>query len=329
MKKNRICWGIVGTGKIASSFAEGLRSAPDAELVAVGSRSGESADAFGDRHSIPHRHDSYEALAGDPAVDVTYIATPHTLHFQNARLCLEAGKPVLCEKPFTINTREARELVQLARRKSLFLMEAMWTRFLPAIRQLNQLLAAGVVGDVWLMAADFGKRFEYDPGSRLFAPDLGGGALLDLGVYPVSLASMVFGPPARITSMAHLGPTGVDEQSSVLLGYEQGRLAVLYASMQVTSPDEATILGSDGYIRIHSPMHAPDRLSVFKSGIREQVLQFPIEGNGLHYEALEVMQCLRQGKTESSLMPLEESVQVMETMDAIRGQWGLKYPSEV
>ncbi|MCJ7514333.1 MAG: Gfo/Idh/MocA family oxidoreductase [Anaerolineales bacterium] len=328
MPHDRIRWGIVGTGKIADSFAEGLRAAPEAELVALGSRSKKTAEAFGARHSISHRHGSYAALAEDPEVDVAYIATPHTLHFQNASLCLEAGKSVLCEKPFTLNAGEAQALIRLARERKLFLMEAMWTRFLPAMGQVSHLLQEGALGEVRLLAADFGKRFEVDPDSRLFAARLGGGALLDLGVYPVSLASCVFGPPARISSLAQLGQTGVDEQEGILLAYEGGRLAILYASMQVTTPDEATILGTRGYLRIHSPMHAPDRLTLFLSGMDEETLEFPIEGNGLHYQTVEVMRCLREGMLESERMPLDESLQVMQTMDALRSQWGLKYPTE-
>ncbi len=328
MDEQKIRWGIVGTGKIAASFAEDIGHAPNAELLAVGSRSRAAAEAFGDRFAIPRRHASYASLAEDPQVDIAYIATPHTQHHENSALCLQAGKAVLCEKPFTVNAGEARSLIDLARQRGLFLMEAMWTRFLPATRELRRLLEQGVLGEVRMLAADFGKRFDFDAASRLFAPELGGGALLDLGVYPVSLASLVFGPPARITSMVSMGRTGVDEQEGIVFGYEGGRLAVLYASMQATTPDEATILGSRGYLRIHTPMHAPERMTLCLEGSQEQSLEYPIRGNGLHYQAIEAMRCLREGMRESDSMRLEESLEVMQAMDAVRSQWGLRYPGE-
>lgn len=328
MAKAKIRWGIVGTGKIAASFAEDLRHAPDAELVAVGSRTKESAEAFGNRFAIARRHASYAALAEDPQVDVAYIATPHTQHFANSALCLRAGKAVLCEKPFTVSAGEAQSLIDLASQQGMFLMEAMWNRFLPAIGELRRLLQAGVLGEVRMLAADFGRRFRFNPASRLFSPELGGGALLDLGVYPVSLASLVFGTPTRITSLASMGATGVDEQEGILLGYEDGRLAVLYASMQATTPEEAMILGTQGYLRIHPPMHAPHRMTLFLEGSRAKAIRRPIRGNGLHYQAVEVMRCLREGKLESDHMRLNESLEVMRTMDAVRAQWGLRYPSE-
>ena len=328
MTKDGIRWGIVGTGKIATSFAEDLRHARGAELVAVASRSEESARAFAGRFQVPRWHASYEAMAEDPQVDVAYIATPNTQHYSNSALFIRAGKAVLCEKPFTLNAIEAQELIELARQRGLFLMEAMWTRFLPSIGVLRQLLEEGALGEVRMLAADFGKRFRFDPTSRLFAPELGGGALLDLGVYPVSLASLVFGPPERIHCMASMGETGVDEQEGILFGYAGGRQAVLYASMQVTTPDEATILGTRGYLRIHSPMHAPHRITVFAEDGKEHSHEHPIRGNGLHYQVLEVMRCLREGARESEQMRLDESLGVMKTMDAVRAEWGLRYPSE-
>jgi predicted dehydrogenase len=321
-------WGILGTGKIAENFVVDLPLAPGAELVAVGSRSAAAAEAFGLRHGIPHRHDSYQALAGDPDIDVVYVATPHSLHAANSQLCLKSGKHVLCEKPFTINAREAEDVIRLSRARSLFVMEAMWTRFLPASRHVVDLLQERALGDILLLAADFGMRFTFNPKSRLFDPALGGGALLDLGVYPISLASMVFGPPQHMTSTAIVGQTGVDEQAGIVLEYEGGRLAVLYTSMRATTPDEATILGSAGSLRIHAPMHSPADLTLVRNDGDEQRWSFPLEGNGLHYQAIEVMDCIREGKTESDVMPLDESLSIMRTMDDLRAQWGLRYPME-
>lgn len=355
----KIRWGILSTGSIAHAFAEGLRHLPDAELTAVGSRSVETAESFGKFYNIPHRHATYEALANDPDVDVIYIATPHTFHRDNALLCLNAGKAVLCEKPFTINAAEAREVIALAREKKLFLMEAMWMRFLPAVVRLRELLAAGVIGEVRMVQADFGFRAAFDPASRLFAPELGGGALLDVGIYPLSLVSMLLGTPERVMGMAHLGETGVDEQSAVLLGYSGGRMAQLFSAVRTASPIEAQILGTEGRIHIHNPMFSPERFTItrqreggpqmkrlprqlkqlgrrlgldkiwhrWQQGRGETVI-CPIQGNGYNYEAAEVQRCLREGRLESAVMPLDESLMIMETMDRLRAQWGLKYPTE-
>jgi len=324
----RVGWGILGTGRIAVKFAADLRHAPGALLAAVGSRNPEPAEAFGRRLRIPHRHASYAALVNDPDVDVVYVSTPPSLHAENTRLALEAGKAVLCEKPFTLNARQAYELIALARQRGLFLMEAMWTRFLPATVLLRRMLADGVLGDVRLLAADFGLQFDVDPGRWLFVPELGGGALLDLGVYPVSLASMIFGPPAAIASLATPGETGVDDQAGIVFRYAQGQIACLYTAMCVTTPTEATLVGTRGRLRIHAPIFCPERMTLTLPGRKDRLIERRLNGNGLHYQAIEVMRCLRDGKLESDVMPLDESLAVMKTLDAIRGQWGLRYPGE-
>jgi predicted dehydrogenase len=323
-----IRWGIIGTGNIAKQFARGLAVLPDAELIAVGSRTKASAEAFAELFDVPHRHASYEALARDPKVDAVYIATPHSLHRENSLLCLGAGKAVLCEKPFAINAAEAAEVINLAREKGLFLMEAMWSRFFPLMKKVRQLLADGVIGQVQMLAADFGFQARFDPSSRLFNPELGGGALLDVGVYVVSLASMVFGPPARIVSMAHLGQTGVDEQAAVILGYKGGQLALLSTAVRTTTPQEATLMGTHGQMRVHSRWWMPSRLTLSVSGQGDKLIEIPFTGNGYNYEAVEVMDCLRSGKLESDVMPLDETLSIVQTMDQIRAQWGLKYPME-
>lgn len=324
----RIRWGILSTGRIAHTFATALKTLDDAEVVAVGSRTREAAERFGETFGIPHRHASYEALAADPDVDVIYVATPHPLHYDNARMCLEAGKAVLCEKPFTINAVEAADLIALAQRRGLFLMEAMWTRFLPAMAEVRRLVQDGMLGDVRAVAADMGFRADFDPGSRLFAPELGGGALLDVGVYTISFASMVLGAPDRVAAMAHLGRTGVDELSGLLLGYAGGALATLMCGVVLEMPGEATIMGTRGRIRIHANWWRAERLSVWRDG-RMELIERPVEGNGYQYQALEVMRCLREGRIESEIMPLQESLEVMQVMDRAREQWGLRYPSEM
>jgi len=322
-----INWGILGTGSIAKKFAAGLTALSDAKLVAVGSRKQETADAFADEFDVPNRHASYEALADDPDVDVIYVATPHTFHKASSILCLEAGKAVLCEKPFTINAAEAEELIGVARERGVFLMEAMWSRFLPTLCKARELLAEGAIGEPRMLAADFGFRAGVDPERRLFNPALGGGALLDVGVYCVSLASMVFGgPPARIASLATLGETGVDEQSAFILGHDNGELAVLYTAVRTQTGHEARIMGTEGHIHIPAFWHATGL--TLSSGGEQKQIDAPFEGNGYNYEAAEVMECLRAGRRESDVMPLDETLSIMQTLDRIREQWGLKYPME-
>ncbi|MBN2084329.1 MAG: Gfo/Idh/MocA family oxidoreductase [Anaerolineales bacterium] len=324
-----IRWGILGTGGIAQKFAEALALLPDARMTAVGSRTKESADAFGAKWKIPNRHGSYAALMADPEVDAVYIATPHTLHSENALGCLAAGKAVLCEKPFTINARQAEEVITLARRKKIFLMEAMWTRFLPVFQKIRSLLAEGAIGEVRQMQADFAFQAAYDPKGRLFDPALGGGALLDLGVYPVSFASMVFGEaPRRLVSVASLGKTGVDEQSAAVIEYSAGRLAVVSCALRFDSPQVAHIIGTGGRIRVHPAWWHADTITVSRAGREDEIITLPNLGNGYPHEAVEVMECLRGGKLESRVMPLEESLRIMQTLDAIRAEWGLKYPGE-
>lgn len=322
-------WGILGTGSIAKKFAEGLKSVKTAELAAVGSRQQATADKFADEFGAPRRHASYAALAADDGVDVIYVATPHAMHRQDALLCLEAGRAVLCEKPFAINEREAREMVAAARRKKVFLMEAMWTRFLPAMVRLRDLLAAGTIGQVRMVAADFGFRAGFNPKGRLFDPALGGGALLDVGVYTVSLASMILGgEPAELAALGELGQTGVDEQSAFVLRYKGGQLATLSAAVRTNTPMEATVMGTDGYVRVGSMWWCGTRLTVHSKG-GDQVIDVPLEGNGYNYEAAEVGRRLGEGKLESEVMPLEETLGVMRTLDRIRSKMGLRYPMEL
>ena len=326
----KIRWGIMGTGYIAGVFAEGLSWLPDAEIVAVGSRNASSASRFADRHGIPLRHPSYEELAQDSEVDVVYIATPHPYHKDHVLLSLSADKAILCEKPLTINAAESEAVISTARDKNLFLMEAMWSRFLPAVAEVRNLLSGAVIGDVLILMADFGFRADNDPAGRMYNPALGGGALLDVGIYPVSLASMILGPPDRITSLAHIGETGVDEQAGILFGYETGAMAVSYLTIKAGSPTEATLIGSKGRIQLHAQpgLFRPYKLTLSLEGEEDRIIDAPFEGNGYHYEAVEVMRCLRTGKTESEIMPLDESLSIIRTLDEIRKQWGLKYPME-
>lgn len=322
-------WGICGTGMISHHFATGLKALPDAELVAVGSRSQHTADTFGHEFGATRCHASYEALAADPDVDAVYIGTPHPFHRPNTLLFLRAGKAVICEKPFAVNRGEAEEMVAVARAEKRFLMEAMWTRYLPVIVQTCRWLAEGAIGEPRMVQSDFGFRADWDPKSRLLDPAYGGGGLLDVGVYCVSMAFMVFGcAPSRIVGLAHLGETRVDEQSAVVLGYDGGGLAIVASAVRTESPQDAIIMGTDGMIRLHPPFWCGTKATLTMHGKEPKEFEFPLIGNGYNYEAAELARCVREGRLESETMPLNESLAIMGTMDAIRAQWGLQYPFE-
>ena len=324
----RIGWGILGTGAIAHKFARGLAALDGADLVAVGSRSDRGAREFAEEFSVPHQHAEYESLAGDEDVDVVYVATPNPFHAGNCLLCLRRGKAVLCEKPFGLNAAQAEEVIGEARQRGLFLMEAMWTRFLPVMRVVRGWIADGAVGEVRMVTADFGFRTEFAPEGRLFDLHLGGGSLLDVGVYTISLASMVLGPnPTSVKSVAHLGESGGDEQAAFILGYAGGQLAVLSSAIRTQTPHEARIIGTEGFVEIDSDFHAT-KSATLRAGGRTERVELPLEGNGFNYEAAEVGRCLREDALESQIMPLDETLGIVRIMDRIRGAWGLTYPSE-
>ncbi|HEX4288202.1 MAG TPA: Gfo/Idh/MocA family oxidoreductase [Trebonia sp.] len=313
-------WGILGTGGIAGSFASDLRLTEAGVAVAVGSRSQAAADRFADSYGIANRHDSYESLVADPDVDVIYVATPHPMHRDNAILALRAGKHVLVEKPFTMNAAEAREVVAVARERGLFAMEAMWTRFLPHVGVIREWLGKGLLGDLVTVTADHGQWFAEDAGFRLFAPELGGGALLDLGVYPVSFASMVLGTPSRIVSISDPAFTGVDAQTSMLFGYDSGAQAVLTCTLRAKSPTRAAIVGTDARIEVDGDFYAPARVSLVPRKGDPVVVASAHEGRGLRHQADEVARRLAAGEVESPFMPLDETISIMETMDTVLKQ---------
>jgi len=327
---DKIRWGIIGTGKIAKAFSMGLSFLPDAELIAIGSRSIDSANRFGDEFGVLHRHGNYASMVENPDVDVVYIATPHAIHAENILLSLDAGKAVLCEKPFTLNMTQAKTAIDMARRKKLFLMEAMWTRYIPLMVRLRELLADGIIGELKMLEIGMGFIAPRDNSSLyFFNPHMGGGILLDGGCYAVSLASMIFrSPPTRITSMAHLGETGVDEQSAIIFGYEGDSMAVLYLSFNTRIPPAFRVMGSKGRITIHPPLFNPTRMTITNADQEDEIIEIPFEGNGYNYEIAEVMRCLRESKLESEVMPLDETQEIMQTLDHIRAQWNLKYPIE-
>jgi len=326
---DKIRWGIIGCGGIAAKFANGLTVLPDAELLAVGSRAENKARGFAEEHNAQRAYGSYEQLAKDADIDAVYIATPHPFHMENTILGLEHGKAVLCEKPFAVNAKQARRMIDTAEDKGLFLMEAMWTRFLPMTRRIKQIVTDGMIGDVRFFQADFCYRNPWNPQHRTLDPELGGGAMLDVGIYPISFASMLFGSqPEDIVSQAHIGETGVDEQSSYLFSYDNGRLAALSSAIRTQALGQALIAGTDGMIKIDSTFWRAEKATLITADGKEVIIEEPLESNGSNYQTAEVHDCLRQGKTQSDIMPLAESLAIMETMDKIRNQWGLKYPCE-
>ncbi|KAA3658810.1 MAG: gfo/Idh/MocA family oxidoreductase [Chloroflexi bacterium] len=321
-------WGILATGNIAGSMAQALHTVEDAELVAVASRSQASADKFGEKWNVPRRYASYDALAADPDVDIIYIATPHNLHYENMRLCLSASKHVLCEKPMTLNAAESAQCIAFARQNNLFLMEAVWMRFIPAIAQLRKWLADGVIGDVRLIQADFNFNLPFDPTHRLYNPELGGGALLDLGIYPLSFTTMLLGFPNEIHAQAQMSQSGVDELNTMTLIYDNNISAQLTSGMVINKPIEAFVMGSKGTIKVHNLFFRPDKMTLHLNGEDPQTHTIPYLDNGYPHEVLEVHNCLRAGKLESNIMPLDETQRMMQLMDNLRTQWGVKYPGE-
>jgi len=328
-------WGVVGTGGIAAKFVADLGLLPDAEVVAVGSRSVGGAESFGDRFEIDRRHGSYADLVADPDIDAVYIATPHPFHAEHALLAIAAGKPVLVEKPFTMNACEARAVVDAARAAGVFCMEAMWTRFLPHMIRLRELLAEGAIGEVLALSADQGMRFEPDPEHRLFAPELGGGALLDLGIYPFSFASMVLGEPQTVRASATPAFTGVDQTTSAVLTYPGGAHAVLICTSAAATPMRAWIAGSQGRIDIDRPWYQASSFTLTRADGRTErfetpdgVVQDVAQGRakGMRFE---MARCLRAGLLESPMMPLDETVTIIGTLDEVRDQIGLDYATEL
>ncbi|WP_329116509.1 Gfo/Idh/MocA family protein [Streptomyces sp. NBC_01465] len=325
-----IRWGVLATGGIAAAFTADLLAMEGAEVVAVGSRSDASAEAFAERFKIPRAYGSWAGLAGDQEVDVVYVATPHSAHREAAGLCLEAGRAVLCEKAFTLNLREAEELVEIARARQTFLMEGMWTYCNPLIRRMVGLVRDGAIGEVRTVQADFGLAGSFGPEHRLRDPAQGGGALLDLGVYPVSFAHLLLGEPDAVQAHALLSDEGVDLNTGMLLGWSgSGASALLSCSVTGDSPRTASVTGSKGRIEFPRGFFYPEQFVLHRDGHDPEEFTTEGEPQGFAYEAAEVMRCLRAGETESPLVPLDGSLAVMRTLDAVRDRIGVRYPADV
>ncbi|ERJ12497.1 Gfo/Idh/MocA family protein [Haloplasma contractile] len=329
MKQNsKVKWGIIGTGMIASQFAKGLKVVKNGTLEAVASRTLSKAETFKEAFSAKKAHGSYEELAKNPDVDVIYIGTPHTYHKENMILCIENGKHVLCEKPFTLNANDAKEVIDLAKKHKVFLMEAMWTKFLPTTREVKKWVNNNLIGKVQMLQANFGFRSNLQPESRLFNPNLGGGSLLDVGIYPVTYTTMFLGlNPDQILSVADIGETGVDEQASILLKYKNGSIGSLNSALRTDIGTKAIIYGTDGQIEVDHFFMA-ERAKLIKNGEIVEEFIGSFKKNGYEYEAEEVGDCILNKKLESDVNPLKDTVSILEIMDKIRFQWKLKYPTE-
>jgi predicted dehydrogenase len=323
-----IKWGIIGCGNIANNFAQSLSTLDDGELLAVGSKTPGKAEALAKKFSVEKCYTSYEKLLLDQEVDVVYVATTHNFHYENVLQCLNHGKHVLCEKVFTMNSRQANHLRNVARSKKLFVMEAMWTRFLPATKEINKIISEGIIGDVKFLEAEFSFKAEMNPKGRFYNIDLAGGSLMDQGIYPISYASMIFKKqPNGIKTNVCMAPTGVDERGSHIFEYEDGKAAFITTSISYYRRDDALIAGTKGHIEVPGFLFAKE-FSV-KVGDKEIEYKIPFTSTGKGYEAQEVMDCIRAGKIQSDIMPIDETVELMETIDSIRNQWGLKYPDEM
>lgn len=323
-------WGIIGPGKIARKFADDLRRLPNAKLHAVASTSFERALNFAAEFGAAHAYGSYEDMVHSPGLDVVYVATPHMFHCENTLLCLENGIPVLCEKPFAMNAHDARRMIAAARRNRVFLMEALWTRFIPAVEQAIELAGNGAIGQVHTVKADFGFHMPFDPASRVFNKALGGGSLLDIGIYPALLALFIFGKPAEedILAAATFTQTEVDESCIFTFQYPGKCLALGHSTIAANTPVEAWLFGTEGTIYMHPRWHHTQQLTVSKYEDRTEVkrdLHFPYEGWGYSFEAAHVMQCLENEMLESDKVPLDFTLDLVETLDAVREKVGLVY----
>ncbi|MEX2371224.1 MAG: Gfo/Idh/MocA family oxidoreductase [Bacteroidales bacterium] len=327
--KKTIKWGILGCGRIANKFAEALGKANDSVRFAAASRDAGRAADFAAKWGFEKSYGSYTELLNDPELDIVYIATPHSFHFAHTKRCLEAGKHVLCEKPFTINADQLEVLITLARSRKLFLMEALWSRFLPGIIETKALLDNGVIGDVITMEADFGINFPFDPESRIFNPHLAGGALLDIGIYPLFLSLFLFGKPAVMKAHSVLNDNKIDLTTSLISQSTTGTVSHLNSTIQAATPVKARIFGTMGNIEFGNKWFTPVNITLRIDGEKEEVLEFPPLANGYEYEAMEAVSCLQQGLTESRLMSHEFSMLLMKQMDQIRQTTGITYPAEI
>jgi predicted dehydrogenase len=322
-------WGIIGPGRIAHKFADALPVVSDGLLHAVASRNIKRAEAFAKKHNAPKSYGSYDEIVLDPDVDAVYIATPHPVHYENSKLCLLAGKPVLCEKPLTVNAAEAEQLIDVARLNEVFLMEALWSRYLPVQLQVRSWLDEERIGEVKLITSTFGISVSPNPEDRMFNPELAGGALLDLGVYNIAISQWVMGvDPISFAAQGYLGETNVDYLTTVNLLYEGGAASQFTCSMIVSNTNDMFIYGTEGHIRVHPSFWNTTRATLVTKD-DELTVNLPFAKNGFEYQIKEAMNCIRNGLLESTGMPHAQTLANMQLMDNIRAEIGLRYPFEV
>ena len=328
MTQKNFNWGLLGPGLIAQQFAEDLKVVEGASLYAVASNSLERAGAFGQKYGSEKIYDSYEALVNDPNVDAVYIATPHNFHLKNTLLCLNAGKPVLCEKPLTVNAGETRILIDAASKNKVFLLEAVWTRYLPIFSEIRKWLDDGAIGDITLLSSTFGFSLPMGKEQRWLNPQLAGGTLLDMGVYPVSTSQWVMGQmPASFSARAVLAETGVDILTSVLLKYPNGVISQFNTNFVSDNVNDMYIYGSKGYIRIYANYWGSSKATLSVAG-QDLTVSRPLRASGFEYEIEETMRCVRAGLLQSPGMPHAQTLANMELLDAIRAEIGVRYPFE-
>jgi predicted dehydrogenase len=324
--ERKIRWGIMGLGKIAHKFTSDLLLSENSVLYAVASRDIKKAKDFGKQYHSVKYFGSYEDLAKDPNIDIVYISTPHALHFHNTMMCLKSGKSVLCEKPMGMNAQQVKEMMDEAQSRKLFLMEGLWTRFIPATEKFIELLEHKVIGDILFIRADFGFQADFDPVSRVYNKELGAGSLLDIGIYPVYLSLLALGIPQNIKATARYTSTGVDAYCAMLFEFENAAKAKLESTIETDTPTEAYIYGTDGYIKMHSRFHHTEKISVFNSdGTLKNEYKIPYIGNGYLHEIEEVNACLQNGKTESPKLTHQTSIYLISILDRVRKEIGLEY----
>jgi predicted dehydrogenase len=322
-------WGIIGPGRIARKFAQALSVVDEGLLFAVASRDIGRAQAFSEEFSAERSYGSYNEIVNDPDVEAVYVATPHPFHFENTISCLEAKKPVLCEKPITVNAAEAEGLIKVARENNVFLMEALWSRYLPIHQVIREWLEAKRIGEVKLITSTFGFRAVRDLEDRLFNPNLAAGALLDLGVYNIAISQWVLGRnPKSFAATAYLGETNIDELTSVNLFYEGGVVSQFTCNMISDNTNDMFIYGTEGHIRVHPRFWNTTKATLVTKN-DENTVELPFRKNGFEYQIEEAISCIRKGLLESSRMTHAESLANMQLMDEIRAEIGLRYPFEL
>jgi predicted dehydrogenase len=310
-------WGILGAGRIAHKFVNGLKELPNVARYAVAARDWERAKSFREQHGFEKAFDSYQEMLSDPNLDIVYIATINNLHFEHTMMCLDAGKAVLCEKPFASNLEQVEQMINKAKEKNIFLMEALWSRFLPSIMQFKTEMENGSIGKPLLLQCDFGFIAPFDPHRRLYDPVLGGGSIPDIGIYPIFVAMFLFGYPTDIKAVSVPAPTGTDWTTSILLKHKGKEISMLTSSFEMNLSNEARLYGDGGTLKLHFMFHMPTKLTLDRNERRE--LEIPVHsvGNGYNYEAAEVMNCLDKGLTESPNMSWQFSLDLMRVLEEV------------